>query len=89
MRERERERERLDTLIPGVPLNLYSRCFLVTIKHSLPHNRQTQVGTHIHREENIEIQRQTSRREAGRERERESEKNTERDSKYECRNTED
>ena len=53
--ERERERERLDTLIPGVPLNLYSRSFLVTIKHTLLHNRQT----HIHREENIEIQRQT------------------------------
>jgi len=54
-RERERERESLDTLIPGVPLNLYSRSFFVTIKHTLPHNRQT----HIHREENLEIQRQT------------------------------
>jgi hypothetical protein len=53
--ERERERESLDTLIPGVPLNLYSLSFFVTIKHTLPHNRQT----HIHRDENIEIQRET------------------------------
>ncbi len=84
MRERERERERLRTLIPGVPLNLYVHSLSIfTIKHTLPHNRQT----HIHREENIEIQRETWRRGGWREGERQSEKN--RDSKHKCRKTED
>ena len=37
-RERERERER-ETLIPGVPLNMYIYSLFVTVKHTLPHNK--------------------------------------------------
>ncbi len=55
--DRYRKRNRLDTLIPGVPLNLYSRSFVVTIKHTLPLNRRT----HAQREESIEIQRDMKR----------------------------
>ncbi len=70
---RERERERLDTLIPGVPLNLYRRSFLVTIKHSLPHNK------HIYTEKRIlrYRDRHEDEREGG-EREREKKKHRER-----------
>jgi hypothetical protein len=72
--ERERERERdfdirsCNTLIPGVPLNLYSRSFVVTIKH-------TQQTKHIYTEKRIlryrdrhEDERESTAREGVRER---------------------
>ena len=47
--EIERERERLDTVIPRVPLNMYTRSLFLSISNA----RQTNTAGLAHQEENI------------------------------------